>query len=352
MTYVILVQNLSVGGIQRLVVDDANELARRGHEVFVITFEPEREGDSMDELLRLPASHVLTIPYRRLRSFSGLIQLTRKLRRLRPDAVMTHHWFANTVGRVAARCAGVKNVLAFEHSTYDTRKSRKQFVLDWVLQSWCRYVIAVSDPIRDSLIAHGIHSSRVRVVGNGIDLSGFSRRAPRTQEPVSFLFVGRLIDDKNVAVLLEALAGVPHCTLSIVGDGPERERLVAQADQLGINDRVTFLGIRQDITALLIDADALVLPSRREGFGLVLLEALASGVPVIASDLPAIASIVRSDIDGLLVTPSDSTALKDALAHFATDPILRARLHEEAGKNMVRFSIQTHVDTLLALIAS
>lgn len=352
MKWVILVQNLSVGGIQRLVVDDANELVRRGHEVYVVTFEPKQEGDSMSDLLRVPASHILTIPYPRLRSLSGLIQLIRQLRRIRPDAVMTHHWFANTVGRVAARCAGVKNVLSFEHSTYDTRKSEKQFILDRLLQGWSRYIVVVSESVRDSLIAHGIQPNRIRVVGNGIDLSGFSRRGLRTQEPISFLFVGRLIDDKNVDVLLEALAGVPNCALRIVGDGPERVRLVEQVGRLGITDRVAFLGIRQDIASLLTDTDALVLPSCREGFGLVLLEALASGVPVIASDLPAIASIVRDRVDGLLVTPSDSGTLRDALSRFTTDTNLRTRLQEAAGKDMTRFSIEAHVDTLLELVAS
>ncbi len=345
----LMCQNMTVGGIQRLIVDEANELTRRGIEVWLIIFEPINPEDTLAGELRIPSDHLIYIPYARMRNMRSFLQTIRTLRDIKPDILFTHHWFANTVGRLAAFCAGVRSI-AFEHSVYDSQKSSKQFFLDWLLQFVSSRVVAVSSSVRDSLVAHGIQSVRIVVIPNGIDLTRYApapaEHAPR---PFTFMFVGRLIRDKGVDVLLDALAQVPQVALRIVGDGPEATALKKQTERLGLTVRVHFLGERTDVPELLRTADALVLPSRREGFGMVIVEARASGLPVVLSDFPASTELIENDVQGIIVPRDDPAALAEALERLASDPELYRRMALAAPLGLERFSIVRQVDAVLSL---
>ncbi len=343
-----LIQSMQRGGIQRVVLDQTLELERRGHEVHLITLNPEPTGDSLMPSLSLSTIQRHYVPYPRMRSITGMRRLICVLKDVDPDICITHHWFANTVGRIAARSSGIRTVLSFEHSVYDTHKPRRQFVFDWFLQDWCRFVIAVSESVRTSLVHNGIRSHRIRILPNGIDLSRFTRRE-LPKDTVRLLCIGRLIGDKGIDVLIDALQTLSSITLRIVGTGPEQAVLERKTRDRGLSKRITFLGSRDDIPELLAEAEVLVLPSRREGFGLVAVEAFASGVPVVASDLPALREIVRDGVNGLLVPPSDSRLLRDALERITKDSELRMRLAAHTGDDIARFSIQVHTDTLLTL---
>lgn len=349
MTYALLVQNLTVGGIQRLVVDEANELARRGHTVWVITFEEDQPNNSMSHLLQIPREHVLYIPYSRLRSANGLLRLVSTFRKIRPDVVLTHHWFANTVGRMASSILGIHSVLSFEHSTYEHYKPRMQLLIDRVLQHACTYVIAVSEAVRSSLRSCGIQDSRIRVVPNGIELRAYEATAGVTSRGADMLFVGRLVRDKGVPILLDALSRIPRVALDVVGDGPERTRLEEQAKQLGITERVRFRGSLDATGELFRKAFVVLVPSLREGFGLVALEALASGTPVIVSRLPALEALVTDGVNGILVPPCDVEALQQALSRYVADDALRASLQAHATQGTERFSIEAHIDAIVSL---
>lgn len=347
MKIAILVQNLARGGIQRLAVDEANECVRRGHEVWVITFEREAAENSFRDLVRIPADHLIVLPYARMRDVGSFFSLTHLLKRIAPDVLLTHHWFSNTVGRLAGFIARVPNILSFEHSVYDAMKPKRQFFYDRILQYLSNRIIAVSDTVRDSLVRNGIQPERVSVVPDGIDLSAFPRGTHDTlHTPPVFLFVGRLVSDKCVDVLLRARAKESPALLRIAGDGPERGTLEALAEELGVKNRVEFLGTRRDISALIADSDCLILPSRREGFGLVLVEALASGIPVIASALPSLWNIVRNGENGLLVPPDDVSALQTAMDTICTDPILFKQLASRAHESAAPYTIERHVDAV------
>ncbi len=349
MKIVIAMRVLVAGGVQRVLVDQVNEFTRQGHEVWVVTFERERAGDSIMSECAIAPDHLRLVSFPRLRDVAGYTALVSLLRDIKPDVFITHHWFANTVGRIAALFVHIPYVFSFEHSAYDRIKSLQQFFLDWLLQSVSTRVVAVSHDVRDSLRRHQITSENIAVIRNGIDLARYT--AAQEIEGKSFLFIGRLVGDKNVDVLLRALARVPGARLHIVGDGPERSALEQLARALDIMDRVEFLGVRYDIPAILQNAQALVLPSRREGFGLVVVEALASGVPVIASSTVAVHGVVKDGVNGACVPTGDVEALAQAMKRFLEEGKYRSELARNATQNLERFSIATHCATLLSWCA-
>jgi glycosyltransferase involved in cell wall biosynthesis len=183
--------------------------------------------------------------------------------------------------------------------------------------------------------------------------------APADPAHFGLLFVGRLVERKGVHVLLEALARLPdRIRLDIVGDGPERERLKALAQRLGISGRVAFHGFAPDemLRALLGWCDALVLPAvvdakgDVEGLGVVLLEAMSFGKPVIASAAGGITDIVRDGENGLLVPPADPAALARAIDSLAGDPETARRFGSAAREDVARrFSWDAILDRLVEL---
>lgn len=347
MRIALIINKFGIGGAERLALDEIAEFRRRGIDVQVITLRPQRADESfaMDGLR--------TIPFRSLFDLPAWFRLVRFLRQHHFDTVLTHLWFANTIGRVAAKLAGVPRIFSFEHNVYDRVKTRRQFFIDRILQSWCTRVIAVSGAVRDSLTAHGIHANKITVIPNGIDLERFHVSLSRegAEGEFTFLFVGRLVEQKGVDILLNALAQVARGRLRIAGGGVLRASLEQKAKDLGIESRVEFLGARSDIPHLLRQADCFVFPSRWEGYGLTLLEAAAAGLPIIASDLPAVRDIVDNGAEALLVAPEDAGALSKSMQTMMDDPALRARLAAAGRRKAIEFSIARHVDRLLELLA-
>jgi glycosyltransferase involved in cell wall biosynthesis len=142
------------------------------------------------------------------------------------------------------------------------------------------------------------------------------------------LTLSRLHEKKGLDILLDAVAELPQCFAWIAGDGPLEEDLKARAAELGIADRVRFLGWRKDRGALLAAADICVLPSRWEPFGTVMLEAWAAGIPLVAAASQGPAALIADGGNGLLVPVDDAPALVAAIGRLLADPALQARLIE------------------------
>lgn len=201
---------------------------------------------------------------------------------------------------------------------------------------------------------------KLHIVRCGIDLADLPARVDRGEgdRTVEVIAVGRLSPEKGQAGLLEAIRTVRDrgiaVTLTLVGDGPEGVALHAEVARLGIVDAVRFLGRLDERATLaaITAADMLVLPSFMEGLPVVLMEAMALAVPVIATRVAGIPELVRDDIGGLLFDPADWSALADAITRLAADPALRARL-AIGGRQRVEqeFAIERAVASLPALFA-
>lgn len=197
--------------------------------------------------------------------------------------------------------------------------------------------------------------------GTGADRAAVSESIARRavairaeQDRPIVLFVGRLVEYKGVDVLERAMRGVAAVAL-IVGDGPQRAALERKAEALGVADRVRFLGEVSDdeLAALYRACDLFVLPSvtRQEAFGVVLLEAMECGKPVVSTDLGTGTGWVNQDREtGLVVPPRDAAALHDAIARLVADPELRGSLGEGARRRArTVFSLDRMIDAVLAL---
>jgi glycosyltransferase involved in cell wall biosynthesis len=157
------------------------------------------------------------------------------------------------------------------------------------------------------------------------------------------VFAGRFVAQKNLPLLLEAFARVPHGQLVLVGDGPERSPAMALAERLGLNGRARFVSAasRQEALGWMRAADVAVLASAWENFPHALVEALAVGTPLVATAVGGVPEIVEPGVNGLLVPPGDASSLADALASVLGDPAHAQRLRDGAGRTGDRYSEET-----------
>lgn len=177
---------------------------------------------------------------------------------------------------------------------------------------------------------------KVLVIPNAVEVERFEPLIGKARRPTAVGFIGRLDPVKRVPDLLDALARLgSEVTLEIYGDGAERSAIRGEIDRLGIGDRVTMHGAVHDVRHALEQMGVLVLPSEAEGFGLVLIEAMAAGVPVVATDVPGIRDVVKHEVNGLLVPAGNPAALASAIDRVIKDRELRKHL-TEGGQVAVR----------------
>lgn len=277
------------------------------------------------------------------------------------DVVHVHPIAVGAVVRVLAAARGVP-VVKTEHNTHADYGRAKNLV-NGTTNALCDVVVTVTDALADDfraweralLRAAGV---RTTVIHNGIDADAVRARADRPV-PVDLpdgLLVGagsRLVAQKNLGTLIEALAreADDHPALHVVltGEGPQRAPLAALARERGVRDRVTFTGYlpeRADVHALLDRLDLYAMPSRHEGFGVAALEAMAAGLPVVASDIPPLREVVGDA--GVFVDPGNPGDVAAALRKLASDADERAALSAAAVERADAFpvdrTIREHVD--------
>jgi glycosyltransferase involved in cell wall biosynthesis len=263
--------------------------------------------------------------------------LARLLRRERPDVFHAHlSWqLACKFPLAAAVLARVPAVVATMQLYLDAPLSTSSLMQLRALGRGVGRYIAVSDHIARAL-QHDLRlaDQRVEVIHNAVDVARFSAAPdPELRHALTggertplVLTVARLHEQKGIDVLIEAVPKIPDACFAIAGDGPERRRLENLAIDLGVEERVRFLGSRSDIPALLRASDLFVLPSRYEGFPLALLEAMAAEVPVVATRIAGVDELVAAGKNGDLVGAGDSAALGAAIANLLGDSDRRREL--------------------------
>ena len=278
-----------------------------------------------------------------------LFRLRRYVKDRRIDVVHTHMDVADFYGALAGRLGGARCVVSTKHAPdeFRTRRGFKRYpflLLERLAYEMDDALIVVSEGLCSFLqSAEHLPRRKMVVIGHGIDAT--ARPAPRSEVRSALGLphhgpligaVGRLSPEKGQTVLLRALPAVlaafPEATCVLAGEGPAREELESEARVLGIRERVVFLGYRRDVPDVLAALDLFVQPSRYEGFGLSLLEAMAAGLPVVASRVGGIPELVEDGVTGVLVPPDAPAALSGAILRLLRDRVEARRLAEAAAR--------------------
>jgi glycosyltransferase involved in cell wall biosynthesis len=269
----------------------------------------------------------------RLRHLLRRGALTRLAREYRPDLIYTSQQkFDCAAGALAAQALGVPHVV---HLHYTPGPWLGRGIID--LLRGCDRVIAISRFIAGLAAAHGVDSARIGVVPNPIEVeSAEASAAAFASRPLTIGQVARMAHGKGFDDAARAFAlvrrEVPEAQLVFVGDGPERTRLERLVRELGLDGCTRFLGWQADVRRLLASFDVFVHASRREPFGLAVLEASAAGLPVVAYDDGAVGEIVVQGQTGMLAAPGDVKGLADALVRLCKD----AGMREAMGRAALR----------------
>lgn len=348
-----------VGGAEEMVLNLVRHLPERFEPVIVCLNEA---GPIGEEIRKTGVEfHVLGVTPG-LRHPFHLIDIERALVAIGPDIVHTFLLTASLYGRLAAMFARVPIIIGTEVNIYENKEPRHIRAERWLMAKTDAVVVSAGS-VRDFYIDQiGAEPSKIEVIYNAVDWSALqttkSRDAMREElglgpyAPVAGI-VARLTEQKAHDVLFQALAttpGLERLHLVVVGDGHLRERLEKLAVELGIADRLRFLGARRDLGDLMSAMDMFVMPSLWEGLPLSMVLAMGAGLPVVATNVAGIPEVVSHDVNGLLVPPSDAVALGGALAQLVRNPDMRLRLGAAAREWAVpRFGVDGYVASVTAL---
>ena len=319
-------------GIVNVAVDLAMQQARQGHEVF---FGSETGGYT--PLLQAGGVQCLNAPQSGARRVLwNSWKLLRTLRKVRPDVIHTHMRSGLLLVWPWAKLLRVPVVMHL-HNVHDR---------DYGLPRLPDRVIAVSQSVANNLISGGVPASRVRLVLNGVLGSGRLGTLPEKallQRPAILTVAGMETDRKGIPELIEAFNLLPETEppayLHIVGDGEQFKRFKALAAASPAGNRIDLLGFQADPRPFLYACDLFALPSRRESFGLAILEARAAGCAILASDVDGIPELLENGRCGVLTPPRDSVLLAKQMERLLGDPELRKQLGRQAQQGLEKFTV-------------
>lgn len=356
------ITELDVGGAERCLVELVCGLdrARFQSKVFILGKRPPAPHDSL--YVRLEQAGVPFACFDGNSAISSprvVLGLVRQLRAFQPDLLQTFLWHANLLGRVAARLAGVRHVV----SGIRVAEHRGTWRLRWDrwTDRWVERHVSVSEAVADfSRVEGRLPAEKIVVIPNGVDLARFNGVAPAdmTQFGVpigarTLVYVGRLDPQKRVDWLLELLThtfkAAHHCHLVIVGEGSERGRLERLAREYGLDTRVHFAGFRRDIPEILAGSQLLVLPSAWEGMPNVILEAMASSRPVVATDVEGVRELLGPEASRQVAPAGSWRLFSDHLLALLDDAHLCAKLGAANHERASQYSLASMIDRYGAL---
>lgn len=330
-------QDMGIGGLERVVATIARTLDPAEFESEVLCLRD--RGPIGEELIELGIP-VHCLPWAEGRpDYMAFRKVERLLRERRIDVVHTHNTNALIDAGIGARLAGVRTVVHTDHAR-DFPDALRYRVAEHVMSHFTRKMVAVSDDGMANLRRYEwIPRRKLAVIPNGVDAERC--RAPMDGDalrrelgiPAGVPVIGlgaRLTEQKGVIHLIRAIpllrATVPNLRVIIAGEGPLEAGLRTAARELGLADHVHFIGPRTDLADVMRLFDVYVLPSLWEGLPMAVLEALAAGVPLVATSVGGVPSAVRDGETGVLVRPGDPIGLATALSALLADAKRRARL--------------------------
>ena len=371
-----VITRLSLGGASEATVSGIEAATAAGYRCVLAVGFAESDPASLEgarrrgcRLVDVPTLGREAAPWRDLGAVRDLAKL---MRRERPTIVHTHTSKAGFVGRLAARIARVPAVVHqphghIFHGYYGPVRTRVYIELERLAARWADRMLMLTErgaaehlergigrPAQFAVVPSGVPVRAFRAASPGRDAARGALGIPRDAFVVAAL--GRLVPIKGFDLLIEALpplaAAMPTARLLVIGDGPLRGEFERRAEALGMGPRLTITGARTDVPAVLTAADVLAAPSRNEGMGRAIVEAMALGIPVVGTRVGGIPAVIVDGESGRLVDPENAAALAGALIQLALDDRLRAKLGEAAAERAALFSTEVSAARLLAVYGS
>jgi glycosyltransferase involved in cell wall biosynthesis len=360
-----LIDSLGPGGAENLMIPMLSNL--KNHVDPHVCVLSTRSGNPIAVELEKIGIRIDLIEIKNLRNLKGIWRLYKYIRQSRPDVIHTQLETSDILGTLFGKILGIPSISTIHTLELPSRKIKKYLrnFLRWnILKCFSKYIIVVSDFTRQHYIRLGFDQTKLLTIYNGIELNNFLRDSdPRHlkagmfglhDDCVVITTVAVLREMKGIQNMLSAMPKlidkIPNLYYVIVGDGEYRENLENLSRTLGIVEQVIFLGYRTDIPAILAASDLFAYPSLQDALPTVLMEAMASDVPIVASNIGGVPEIIENDVSGLLVDPGNPSSLVEACFKLLCDHDLSER-YTAAAYDVVKnkFDICQQASSILAL---
>ena len=334
-----LVTSLEVGGAQHNMLLGLPRLDRDRYEHHIVSIMNRMQ---MRQQFLKAGIRVHTLGLSHKTDLAVALRLRSLLKQLRPDILHTYLIHGNVLGRIVGRLVGVPVIIGSELTIGQAGRLG-------------RLVTKLTNPLTDAVEVNsetggkavvadlGVRPEKVEVVLPGLDLEVFGRSEGRTSvraelgienEQHLVLYIGRLRPvkgvDYGIKAFAQALIAQPDMHMALAGEGEQRQHLENLTAELGISEKVSFLGVRNDLANVLSAADSVLMPSLTEGFPRVAIEAMASSKPVIVTRVGGTPEAIIDEQTGILVQPKDIDAMASAITRLVADPDLQSRLGSSA----------------------
>lgn len=331
---------LDMGGLERLLLEIAEHTDPRVQQLFFISL---GSIGTVGLQLRQMGWPVVCLHRPNGVRPSLILSLARIFHGIHPAVVHTHDARALIYAAPAARMMGIRRIIHTQHGQNLGMTPRRLKLIRYAAKLAQNYV-CVSQDARDVAAAQGIPQDRLQVIYNGIAVDRFKAACGEHSERFtgnkkkSLVAIARLSPEKGISNLLKAVAlihrDLPDLQLEVAGEGPCHADLLREANQLGIYEKVQFLGQVSDPAKVLGRGRVFALPSNSEGVSLTLLEAMAAGVPVVATSVGGTPEVLKNDKTGLMVPPQNPDELANAIKKLWLDDELRDRLSLAAAQRV------------------
>ena len=329
------------GGAETMCENLTYALKAMGHDVTVVSLYDRHT--PISDRMEQAGVKILYLDKKLGMDVSMVPKLLKIMRKEHPDAVHTHLDVIKYAA-LAARLAGIKRCI---HTVHNVAQKEAEGLARKINKVWFSFgmatPVALSPEVRDTIReVYGLPEEKVPVIYNGVDLSKCRpKESYRAEENVTFVHIGRFNEQKNHRGLLEAFRKVaeeiPGCRLNLLGDGELLEETKQYAKELGIAEKVHFLGSQSNVYPYLQEADVFLLPSNYEGMPMTIIEAMGTGLPIVATKVGGVPDMLADGESGLL-TAVDPQEVAAACKKLALDENLRQKLGTKAKTDSVRFS--------------